>query len=170
MPVADVLLQSIKNVKLDLLPTGFLINSHGLGTEDWDQTVNILTEWIRDCVATLSFDTAFCNGRFDTDQLIRLVRSLWFIYSRDIKSSDGHTLYRHVLSALSYSAIYRYSRAILKPLIHSLGNELGKHREHFKEMLSDMDDVVTKWILICHEDMPILLQVRLTLVTSVFVL
>jgi hypothetical protein len=158
-PVVEVLLGAVSNVQVDLVPQGFIIEDQRLGGGDWSVASEILSSWVKDSLNILSSFKAVSSGEFDTKELIRIIRALWFVYGRDPKSSDEHGLYKRALSTFSALSIHRYAATIIKPLVDCLGKELGKQQEHLKIITDVMKEIIEIWLDICCSELPMLLSV-----------
>jgi hypothetical protein len=142
-----VFLSYLSNIK-EGIPIDLRIEDERLPVPLFNRLTEILLQWVTKCIDSLSTPEAFMACDPDCDQLLRMIRSIAFVYGINQYSSllKGHMLYHRLNSILGATSIINYMRMVLKPIVSTILFEVPRENKELREMVLHMEGALDAWL------------------------
>jgi hypothetical protein len=144
----SVILQSLYDTSL-AIPAYINIDNAEALEDLYERLAEILLGWIAECLLKMSSSEAFGTAEPEQEQVLRIIRSLVFVYRTSPHSPllDGHRLFHKLFSILGAICIKNYVGMVLKPTIKTIEAELGRKSRYFQPLLSKIGSAISAWEL-----------------------
>jgi hypothetical protein len=124
-----------------------------------------LIDWIGRVVDELRSPHALQSGKIDPTLFLMIIRAFCFVASSGLAFRSAKELYDSILNMMSATAMFRYSRLVLAPLVHAIHQERGKHIPNIRALTSDMLVLVRCfnhwWPAVVAEDLKVSVMTKL---------
>jgi hypothetical protein len=130
------------------VPIDLRLEDEKLPVELFNRLTEVLLQWVTKCVDLLSTPEAFMAPDPDCDQLLRMVRSIAFVYGVNQHSPllECHTLYQRLNSILAARSIINYVGRVLKPIVSTILSDVPRENKELRELVLNMEGALDAWL------------------------
>jgi len=111
-----------------------------------DRAVDMVYSWLIAVRASLRSELSLVATSFPPDYLLRVMRGLWLILAHGTDMEGKATeLYRDFTTIFSLTALYRYSKLVLEPLLGDIQRDRGKYVPALSPLTEATYSLIKRW-------------------------